>query len=100
MTVHVTLVEGGKTVKIAPNGRFDFSLHREFRDAYSGQPREMNYIVELRHVGYMDSSALGMMLLLREHAGGDKAKIKITNPSPEVREILGIANFNQLFVIE
>ena len=47
----------------------------------------------------MDSSALGMLLLLREHAGGDRASIKIVHCQPEVKKILTIANFHPLFCL-
>ena len=40
-----------------------------------------------------------MLLLWREHAGGDAARIRIINCTPEVRRILGIANFHTLFDI-
>jgi anti-anti-sigma regulatory factor len=39
------------------------------------------------------------LLLLREHAGGDQAKICIVHCSPEIRKILTIANFHQLFSV-
>ena len=38
-----------------------------------------------------------MLLLLREHAGGETSDIEITSVSPEVRKILEVANFGKLF---
>jgi anti-anti-sigma regulatory factor len=40
-----------------------------------------------------------MLLLLRDHAGGENAQISLANCSPEVRKILAISNFEQLFKI-
>jgi anti-anti-sigma factor len=82
-------------------GRFDFSVHEEFRQAYErvGQTPQ-RYRVDLGGADYLDSSALGMLLLLREHAGGDGADITIANSNPDVRRILTISNFNQLFTID
>ena len=40
-----------------------------------------------------------MLLLLRDFAGGDKANIEITNCSADVKKILTISNFEQLFTI-
>jgi hypothetical protein len=40
------------------------------------------------------------LLLLRDHAGGDTAKIKIQNCNSDVKKILTISNFEQLFTIE
>jgi len=47
----------------------------------------------------MDSSALGMLLLLRDHAGGDDAEVRVTNSNSDVRKILAISNFDKLFDI-
>ena len=56
-------------------------------------------VVDLKDATYLDSSALGMLLLLREHAGGDESDIRVVNSSPDVRKILGISNFDKLFDI-
>ena len=55
------------------------------------------YVVDLSNTEYLDSSALGMLLLLREHAGGENANIEITQASADVRKILDVANFSKLF---
>jgi anti-anti-sigma factor len=54
----------------------------------------------MKDTTYLDSSALGMLLLLRDHAGGDTANIKIVNCNPDVKKILTISNFEQLFSID
>ena len=94
--------ENGKRLVILINGRFDFTLHSEFRRAYRDHPNEgdLQYQVDLSKVNYMDSSALGMLLLLREYAGGDSARVIIANPSPRVRKVLEIANFQKMFILE
>lgn len=90
----------GQEVIITLSERFDFTLHKEFRQAYESvkSPRA-RYIVDLHDTVYMDSSALGMLLLLREYAGGDTADIRIVHCHPSIRTILTIANFHQLFTI-
>jgi hypothetical protein len=40
-----------------------------------------------------------MLLLLRDYAGGDSASIHIENCNGDVRRILAISNFEQLFSI-
>ena len=57
------------------------------------------YVVDMRAAEYLDSALLGMLLILRRHAGGDQANITITNSSREVRNILAIAGFERLFAI-
>ncbi len=85
---------------IAIEGRFDFSSHKEFRDCYESlESQPQHYEVDMGSANYIDSSALGMLLLLRDHAGGDQAEVGIVNCSPDVRKILTISNFDQLFTI-
>ena len=55
-------------------------------------------VVDLR-TPLTDSSALGMLLLLRDHEGGEDACISVINTSPDVRKILAISNFEKLFDI-
>ena len=86
------------TIKV--NGRFDFSKHSEFRHAYEkAEPQPAKFILDMTSVEYMDSSALGMLLILREHAGGDSAQVSIENCGTEIRDILATANFERLFRI-
>ncbi len=91
----------GDTVAIRIKGRFDFSSHQEFREAYEDHDSpESGYVVDMGEATYLDSSALGMLLLLRDHAGGDGAEIRIANCNADVRRILAMSNFEQLFTIE
>ncbi|MBK1872105.1 MULTISPECIES: STAS domain-containing protein [Marinobacter] len=90
----------GRSLTIKIEGRFDFSTHQAFRDAYEHGGRDVSgYVVDLSDATYLDSSALGMLLLLRDHAGGDSADIVIQNCNNDVRKILTISNFEQLFTI-
>ena len=101
MGIRYTLGDNGKRAVISVSGRFDFAQQRAFRDAYRDLPSgHMNYVVDLKGVTYVDSAALGMLLLLREHAGGDSARVRITGCTPEVRRVLDIANFPRLFDID
>ncbi len=100
MPVHTRHSDNGETRIIAIEGRFDFSAHQAFRDAYekdSGQVRR--WVIDMTDATYLDSSALGMLLLLRDYAGGDRANIQIENSNPDVRRIFAISNFEQLFII-
>lgn len=84
---------------IAISEQFDLSLHTEFRMAYKNTPKGSEFVVNMQRVIHMDSSALGMLLLLREHAGGDSSKIKLTGCCPDIKQILLVANFQNLFNI-
>lgn len=100
MAITSTVSADGTQVTIFIQGRFDFSSHQEFRAAYEKLPKTPQiFRVDLQGTSYLDSSALGMLLLLRDHAGGDKANIEIVNCSVDVKKILTISNFEQLFTI-
>ena len=100
MAITSTVSADGNQVTIYIQGRFDFSSHQEFRAAYEKLPRTPTHFrVDLQGTSYLDSSALGMLLLLRDYAGGDKANIELVNCSADVKKILTISNFEQLFTI-
>ncbi len=82
-------------------GRFDFNAHREFREAVesalAATAKEIH--VDLRGVDYLDSSALGMLLMLRDKAKGGGREVSLTGCSGAVKQVLDIANFGKLFRI-
>ena len=55
--------------------------------------------IDLGEVDYLDSSALGMLLMLREKAQAANKKIVLSNCKGSVRQVLEIANFGKLFTI-
>jgi anti-anti-sigma factor len=91
--------DSGETMKIAIQGRFDFGSHQDFRESYDKNDSSVKeYYVDMAKTTYLDSSALGMLLLLRDHTGSS-AIIKIINCNNEVFKIFEISNFDQLFEI-
>jgi len=99
MSVTSSLSSDGRQFTIAVSGRFDFRVYESFRSAYSGvSPAGIGFQVDLNKADYMDSSALGMLLLLKEYVGGG-VQIDIVNARPDVKNVLKIANFDKLFQI-
>jgi len=88
-----------RQVLLKVTGRFDFSSHNEFSSAYEQFPKgEWQFVVDLSATEYMDSSSMSMLLQLKEHAFGEKP-LSLVNPNDAVRELLQIANFDDLFAI-
>ena len=85
---------GAPTIQVI--GRFDFTANREFRTMCQELGSVPACTVDLKDATYVDSSALGMMLLLKEKV----EEIKIVGASPGVRKVLEIANFGTLFTLE
>ena len=83
-------------------GRFDFSIHRDFRANYEQileQDGVRELAVDMKDIDYVDSSALGMLLLLREKFMARNIQVTLANPQSPVRQVLDIANFERLFTI-
>jgi len=96
MTIEVSTNNGTSTISVI--GRFDFSSQRDFRHAYQEQTNT-EFVVDLSKTEYIDSSALGMLLLLKEHADLNNGRTILSKPAPEIRKILTMSNFDQLFTI-
>jgi anti-anti-sigma factor len=88
--------EGVMTLRIS--GRFNFSCYREFQQAVSG-PSPTRYVVDLSTADYIDSSALGMLLLLREKVGEDPSRVVIKSGTGQPGQVLRLANFQRLFTV-
>ncbi len=103
MSLSVTINKDQGKLKFLLAGRFDFNSNKEFRKAYESGLNDVStgaITVDLSGVDYMDSSALGMLLLFKERADEENRMIKLTNCQETVREILEIVNFGKLFAIQ
>jgi len=94
--IEITRQHGVTTVAIS--GRFDFQCITEFKPVL--QTDDHRWIVDLSRASYVDSAALGMLLLLRERAGGDSARVTIRGVCGQPQEVLRIARFDRMFTIE
>jgi HptB-dependent secretion and biofilm anti anti-sigma factor len=81
---------------ITVSGRFDFSCHPEFRAAVSALTAGSLVVVDFASTTYIDSAALGMLLLLRDRVG-DARQIRLANCTGQPDQVLRIANFHKLF---
>jgi HptB-dependent secretion and biofilm anti anti-sigma factor len=100
--MQLTVTQAGSQGCIKLTGRFDFNCHREFRDAYEqllGEPCAKEIVIDLAAVEYLDSSALGMLLMLRDKAMAAQKKVELSSVRGNVRLVLDIANFGKLFQI-
>jgi anti-anti-sigma factor len=90
----------GKTIVVL-QGRFDFNAHREFRDAVESAVKETgaSIQVDLSRVDYLDSSALGMLLIMRDKAKGVGKTVELANAKGSVKQVIDIANFGKLFAL-
>ncbi|MBF0127939.1 MAG: STAS domain-containing protein [Magnetococcales bacterium] len=87
------------TVSVRLPTEFNFKMHREFRDLYVHRSPRISYEIDFQGVTHFDSSALGMLLLMRNHCGDDQANISLINCNPRIMLILKTATFDNYFRI-
>ena len=85
------------TVTLRLTGRFDFRLIKEFHEMLKKDPR--TWVVDFSGVEYVDSSALGMLLLLRDHVKGDGQRVRLRGAHGHPRDVLLMAKFDRMFTL-
>nr|WP_298141713.1 STAS domain-containing protein [uncultured Pseudomonas sp.] len=82
--------------------RFDFQAYRAFRDAYEQELAKTEVqvlVIDLQAVQYIDSAALGILLLLRDKAQALSKKVELRSLHGTAKEVFEVANFHKLFKI-
>ncbi len=95
----ITAHDTGDAVHIKIVGVFDYSTRSAFRQACGAFAGDRSFVIDFGEVDAIDSTALGMLLMLRENSGGDDADITIVNCGEMVSNVLKLANFQSLFHI-
>ena len=100
--MQVTVTKNGNRAVLKLAGRVDLNTHHEFRtavDPLSVDPDLAVVTIDFSEVEYLDSSALGMLLMLRDKMGGAKKEVILSGVRGNVKQVLDIANFGKLFRI-
>jgi anti-anti-sigma factor len=92
----------GDQTQIRLSGRFDFTTRGVFLNQVEGalpgaQGDEIR--VDLSQVNYIDSSALGMLLMLRDKAKRSAKNIVLYGARDMVKDIILTAQFDKLFAL-
>jgi HptB-dependent secretion and biofilm anti anti-sigma factor len=90
------------TFKMIIQDRFDSSSYGEFKNIceqiFSNKSIQ-DISVDVSSLEYMDSAAMGMLMLLDEKAEATKKKVTLISVPGRVAEILKTANADKLFSI-
>ena len=101
MALTTQISEDGMVLIISISGRFDIMAYKDFGESYKDKLESVSkWIVDMAEVEYVDSSALGMLMMLRDRAGGENADIDIVNMNSDLKKIFTTANFHKLFNME
>ena len=101
--MNIKVATGGSNATIFLNGQFDFNAHAEFKDAYTKlmQDQQVKTIeINMAGVEYIDSSALGMLLMLRHRAVEADKTVSLSKPSTIASQVLEMAKFDRMFTIK
>jgi anti-anti-sigma factor len=93
----------GSRARLVLNGRFDFNSHMMFNQTTDSLLREAaisELELDFDQVKYIDSSAMGMLLLLKERAKGASKSITLLNCKGSVAQVFELSNFRRLFTIK
>jgi HptB-dependent secretion and biofilm anti anti-sigma factor len=87
-------------VTITLPSRFDYSYHKEFQAlcAKSIDDAEVKHIIfDFSRVEYLDSAALGMMMMWQRRADVANKKMMIKGAKGTAAQILSVANMQKIF---
>lgn len=92
----------GNTLLAALSGEFIFYDHPKFKAILaSAESNEYkNIILDFSATTFIDSAALGMLLLLRDLCDRHQKKLTLRHPVGQVQKVFKVAKFNLLFTIE
>lgn len=100
----ISLLTQDDAITIQLDKEFTFHHQGDFRQAYEKNINGLtkSIFVDFGKTDFIDSAALGMLLILREYIEkhGQAISIKLINCKKEVLEILEISNFAKLFSIQ
>lgn len=83
-------------------GRLDGQTLTEFKTetrVMLGDEGVQRIVLDFRAVDYVDSMALGALLLLRERSVARNKALSLVDVQPKVRSLLSLANVHKLFDI-
>ena len=102
MGLSITTSEAPGKFVIGLSGQFDFYSNKEFRRAYDSALKNTQITeieINLAQVNHIDSSALGMLLMLKDKAGETGQKIILSGATGTLMDVMKVASFDTLFTL-
>ncbi|MBM3617054.1 MAG: STAS domain-containing protein [Alphaproteobacteria bacterium] len=89
------------TCRLNIKGTFTFSDNAKFREILSLLKDEKVAILELdlSDLQFIDSAALGMLLLLHDEAQKKQKRVSISGAQGQIKKMLQLSNFEEIFNI-
>lgn len=100
MALMTSIMDNNKVLTISIKGRFDYHSVTKFRYQYEIlSQRPKRYIIDLTETTAMDSTALGLLLHLKNLVGSD-VKVTLKQPNESIAKVLKISQLDRLFHID
>lgn len=97
-----SLETNGTILRIILTGKFDFSVHDDFRQIISqalANETAKEIQVNMAELVFMDSSGISLLLLLNEKASLQGKTVVLTNCRDQIKEIFSIGGFDNILTI-
>jgi anti-anti-sigma factor len=93
----------GTTARLVLTGRFDFNSHSVFNQSADSLLKDAGIDeleLDFEQVKYIDSSAMGILLLFKERAKAASKSISLLNCKGTVAQVFELSNFHRLFTLK
>ena len=98
--MNITQKKSDGHVLVHMEGRFDFGARKTFKDAMDQAIKdEMPIVLDLEQVSFVDSSALGLLVISHQNFKSKKIPLCLVNPQTYVRQVLDLANIGKMIPI-
>lgn len=89
-------------LEVVLKGKFTFTDNKNFLTFLEGMmEKQCNLItLNLEEVSFIDSAALGILLLIRDKCNKSSTNLILQNPKGQVDQMFKISKFDHLFKIE
>jgi len=98
--MQISINQVGRTAVVQLEGRFVFECHRALREMCSSvlSEEDVSYIqLDMSRLNYLDSAALGMLLLMRDRVTGSGKTLQLKGAQGLVQQVLHVAKFDRMF---
>ncbi len=95
------ITAAGSTTSVKMSGQFTFSDTHKFKNILNlvTQNKILGLVIDLSDITFIDSSSMGMLLLLRDECQTNNISLNIHSPQGQVEKIFRISKFYDLFSI-
>jgi anti-anti-sigma factor len=89
--------DGPPVTHLCWSGEIDISRVPELRDEIMALPTDRPVVLDLSRVSYLDSSGLGMLVLLRKRLARCGVAVTLVDIQPHVRRIFEVTGLDRAF---